>query len=71
MSLTNLKTKVLISKIHFVNTQRIFIVAGCSDGTVIFFFYPNVDNTKETQPAQNMESHQTYKNAHKGDLKTI
>ena len=50
MSLSDKKNKQLVSVIHYVEVSKIFqvyLVAGCIDGTVIFFLVPTIDNSKD------------------------
>ena len=47
MSLTNRRNKLQICALHFVNRHKIYIVATCIDGTIMFFLKPTLKNTKE------------------------
>jgi len=71
MSLTNQTNKLLVSRICFVNVGRVYIAAGCIDGTIVFFFRPIVDSTKENQTPQSMEQSLVKRGVHEADITCI
>ena len=46
---TNAGTRAEINCLHFLNKGKIYIAAGCSDGTIIFFLKPAIQLNKDTQ----------------------
>lgn len=47
-SLSHRKNKMQICTVHLLDSGKLFLVAGCMDGTIIFFYQPPIDNSKET-----------------------
>ena len=70
MSLTNVKNKMEISTIYFVDKGKIYIAAGCADGSVIFFLKPNHQTNKDYHTDDLVKS-VIKKNVHKGAINII
>lgn len=70
MSLTNHKNKLEINQIFYVNRAKIYIVAACADGSIIFFLKPNHQTNKDYQSDDLVKS-VIKRGIHQGALNSI
>ena len=61
----------MITKIQFMNAGRLYIAAGCQDGTLIFFFKPILDIFKETQPEATPDQSEIKRGHHTDEITCI
>lgn len=69
--MTNKKNKIFLQTVHFVKHTKLYIAGGGIDGTIIFFFKPPVDNSKETQLEPSSDSFLIKKDIHRGKINHI
>lgn len=70
-SMTNKKNKLVFSALDLVDQEKVFVVGGGMDGTVIFFFRPSIDYSKETQTGPSDDSCVIRKDVHEGEIVKI
>ena len=70
-SLSNKKNKLMLSILHFINQGKLFLAGGSIDGSVVFFYRPPVDNSKETQLEPSNDSFSIKKDIHRGEINHI
>ena len=71
MSITNRKNKSELTKVHFVKgSSKIYMVATCSDGRVMFFSKPNIQLSKQAQSDDFIQT-SIKKGTHVGELYSI
>lgn len=70
-SLTNKRNKVMINCLHFINQGKLLIAGGGNDGSIVFFYRPPVDASKETQLEPGNDSYVVKRDIHRGEINHI